>query len=48
MRQYESQAVVQRGFGGSLPVFVAAFLGQKKLTQREAAELKKLIEEATE
>ena len=48
VRQYESQAVVQRGFGGSLPVFVAAFLGQKKLTQREAAELKKLIEEATE
>ncbi len=48
VRQYESQAVVERGFEGSLPVFVAAFLGKKKLTQKEAAELKQLIEEATE
>ena len=26
VRQYESAAVVERGFGGSLPAFVAAFL----------------------
>lgn len=48
VRQYESQAVVERGFDGSLPLFLTAFLGKKKLTQAEAAELKQIIEEATE
>lgn len=48
VRQYESQAVVERGFDGSLPLFLTAFLGRKKLTPAEAAELKQIIEEATE
>ena len=48
MRQYESQAVVERGFEGSLPLFLTAFLGQHKLTREEAAELTKIIVEAIE
>lgn len=48
VRQRESQAVVEHTFGGSLPVFLTAFLGGKKLTQAEAEELKKIIEEAVE
>lgn len=48
VRQRESQAVVERTFGGSLPVFLTAFLGGHKLTQAEAEQLKQIIEEATE
>lgn len=48
VRQQESQSVVDRTFGGSLPVFLTAFLGGHKLTQAEAEELKQIIEEATE
>lgn len=48
VRQRESQAVVERTFGGSLPVFLTAFLDSHKLTQAEAEELKKIIEEAVE
>ena len=48
VRQYESQAVVEKTFDGSLPVFLTAFLGKRKLTQGEAEELKQIIEEATE
>ena len=40
----ESQQVVQRSFQGSLPLFLTAFLGGKKLTEREAEELKNLID----
>jgi BlaI family penicillinase repressor len=47
-QQYESQTVVEKAFGGSLPQFLTAFLGGKKLSAKEAAELKKIIEEATQ
>lgn len=48
VRQYESAAVVERGFGGSLPAFVAAFLKGNRLSQEEAEELRKLIAESEE
>ena len=44
--RFESTAVVEKTFGGSLPRFLAAFLGDRKLTEQEAEELKKIIEEA--
>ena len=47
VQQFESQQVVERSFGGSLPAFVNAFLSEKKLSREEAEELKKLIEEAS-
>lgn len=40
----ESDFFIERTFGGSLPGFLTAFLGGKKLSQREAEELKQLID----
>lgn len=40
----ESDAFVKRTFGGSLPGFLTAFLGGKKLSAEEAEELKTLID----
>lgn len=48
VQKYESEALIDRTFGGSLPTFLTAFLGEKKLTAAEAAELKRIIEEASE
>lgn len=46
--QHESQTVVEKAFNGSLPQFLTAFLGGKKLSAKEAEELKRIIEEATQ
>ena len=46
VQRYESQAVVEKWFGRSLPRFVAAFLGERKLSEEEAEELKRLIDES--
>ena len=40
----EAEQVVDRTFGGSLPGFLAAFMSGKKLTAREAEEMKRLID----
>ena len=39
----ESERVVDTGFGGSLPAFVAAFTSKKTLDENEIAELEALI-----
>ena len=44
----ESDELVERTFSGSLPGFLTAFLGNKKLSGKEAEELKKLIDEYRE
>ncbi len=46
VRQYESKAVLDKAFDGSLPKFLTAFLGGRKITEQEAEELKRIIEEA--
>ena len=46
IQKYESEAIVDKTFEGSLPSFVASFLDQKKISKKEAEELKKIIEEA--
>ncbi len=46
-QKYESQTVIEKSFDGSLPRFLTAFLGEKKITKKEAEELKRIIEEAT-
>ena len=46
VKRYESRAVVEKSFGGSLPAFVAAFLNGRKLTGEETEQLRKMIEEA--
>lgn len=42
----ESEYLLHRSFGNSLPAFVASFLQDKKLTRQEAEELKRLIDAA--
>ena len=44
IQSHESEHVVKRGFGGSLPAFVNAFLGNGKLSKEDANELISLIE----
>lgn len=46
VQRYESTQIVDRAFSGSLPRFLAAFLGERNISEKEAEELKKLIEEA--
>lgn len=41
----ETEFFVDRTFNGSISDLVAAFLGNRKITQREAEKIKKLIDE---
>ncbi len=47
VQKYESEALLEKTFDGSLPAFLTTFLGEKKISAKEAKELKKIIEEAT-
>ena len=44
----QSDRIVDDSFGGSLPMFVTAFLNSRKISKKEAEELKKLIDSYTE
>lgn len=46
VQKYESEALIAKSFGGSLPAFLNAFLKDRKLTKKEAEELHRMIEEA--
>jgi predicted transcriptional regulator len=48
VQAFESERFVERTFEGSLPGFLAAFLGGKTISEKEAAELKRLIDEHQE
>ena len=48
IQQGESRQFVRRTFGGSLPGFIAAFLGNDTLTEQEAEELKAMIDQHRE
>lgn len=48
VRRRESETVVDKSFDGSLPAFLTAFLTDRKLTKREAEEIRRMIEEAVE
>ena len=43
-----AEAFVDKTFNGSLPGFLAAFMGGRKLTEREAEDLKRLIDQYQE
>ena len=45
-QKIESETVIEKSFNGSLPLFLAAFLEERKITLKEAEELKRIIEEA--
>ena len=44
VQRFESRRLLERSFGGSLPQFIAAFLGEERLSSQEAEELKALID----
>ena len=44
VQAYESEYFVERTFSGSLPGFLAAFLGGRSISAEEAEELKQLID----
>jgi BlaI family penicillinase repressor len=46
VQKYQSEAIVEKAFDGSLPAFLAAFLEGKKLSAQEAERIRKMIEEA--
>lgn len=46
IQHHESRTFVQRTFRGSLPQFVAAFLGDESITPQEAEEIHRLIDQA--
>lgn len=47
-RAAQGEQFLEENFGGSLPIFLAAFSRRRKLNNREIMELKKLIEEYEE
>lgn len=46
VQQAESTAVVETAFNGSLPRFVAAFLGSKPISAQEAAQIRAMLDAA--
>ncbi len=44
---YKSRKFVEDSFGGSIPRFLTAFMGGRKLTREQAEEIKRLIDEHT-
>ncbi len=44
MQRFDSKELIEKRFDHSLPRFVAAFLGERKLSEQEADELTKLID----
>ena len=45
---YKSREFVEDAFGGSIPRFLTAFMGGRKLTEEQAVQIKNLIDEFTE
>lgn len=45
---FKSRKFVEDSFDGSIPRFLTAFMGGKKLTKTQAEEIKKLIDEHTD
>lgn len=48
VQEYAGNQFIENTFGGSLPSFLTAFFGGKKISDKEAEELKALIDNYTE
>ena len=46
VQKYESETLIEKAFNGSLPQFLTAFLDGKRLSPKDAATLKTIIEQA--
>lgn len=47
VQKFESEILLEKNFGNSLPAFLAAFLKDKKLSKKEAEEIREMIEKAS-
>lgn len=47
IQKYESEVLLEKSFDNSLPAFLSSFLQDKKLTKKEAEEIKNMIEKAS-
>lgn len=47
VQKYESEVLLEKSFDNSLPAFIATFLKDKTLSNKEAENIIKMIEEAT-
>lgn len=45
VQRQEGRTVLDKAFGGSLPRFIAAFLGEQGLSDAEAQEIKEMIDD---
>lgn len=48
VQAFESAYVIDHTFEGSLPAFIASFISNKKLSEQEAEEIRRLIDGITE
>ena len=48
VQKYEADLLLNKVFGGSIPTFIASFLQDKTLSDKEVQETRKMIEEVTE
>lgn len=46
VQKYESELLLKKSFGNSLPAFLASFLQDKKLSKQDAEKINKMIVEA--
>jgi predicted transcriptional regulator len=44
VQKYESVQLMQKAFDGSIPQFIAAFMGDRKLSEKEVEDIKRLID----
>ncbi len=44
VQRYEADAIMEKSFGGSLPRFITAFLDNKKLSDEDAQQIRRLID----
>lgn len=48
VQRYEAEILIDKAFESSLPKFLTAFLGDRKISDKEAEELKKIIDKSRE
>ncbi len=48
VQAFESEYVINNTFEGSLPAFITSFISNKKLTEKEVEEIRKLIDSKLE
>lgn len=48
VQQYESEAILEKVFDGSLPKFIASFLNEKRLSEKEVREIQEILNKNSE